>query len=183
MKDLLIEALKKSTADYAEIRIELQQRTWLGYRGREMESAGSGSHCGGIVRACFKGGWGLVRFDSLEGLGDQVREACHCARLVGHEKTQLAETIQVDQEKPAKMKRDFRGISLDDKLKLITRYNDIVLKSAPNVRSSYVSYSDSFRTVHFASSRGVYFMEERPLVACYVSATAADGSLVQRATE
>lgn len=183
MKNLLMEALKKSTADYAEIRIETHQRTWLGYRGREMESAGSSSHRGGMVRACTKGGWGHVTFDSLDNLADHVQQACHCAALVGREKTELAEIAAVDDEKPAALKRDFRGVSLDDKLKVITRYNDIVLKSAPSIRSSFVTYVDVFRTVHFASTRGNYFMEERPFVACYVSATAANGALVQRATE
>jgi TldD protein len=46
-----------------------------------------------------------------------------------------------------------------------------------------VSYYDTFRTVHFASTRGACFMEERPRVILYTVAVARDGSLVQRAGE
>ena len=42
-------------------------------------------------------------------------------------------------------------------------------------------YTESFRTVYFASARGVYYMEERPRVTCLLLATARDGSVTQRA--
>jgi len=61
MKDRLFEALKKSSADYAEIRVETLETTQLAYRGREMETAEASAFQGGIVRACTKGGWGSSR--------------------------------------------------------------------------------------------------------------------------
>jgi len=181
MKDRLSEALKRSTADYAEIRVETEERTWLTYRGREMDASGASAFSGGIVRACTRGGWGVVAFDSLEDLEAHVEEACRCAALVGREKTELAEVAPVDAARPAALERDFRGVSLDDKLRLISGYNDILLGAGPSIESSRVIYSDAFRTVHFASSRGTYFMEERPRVTCVLAATARDGALVQRA--
>ncbi len=181
MKDRLFKALTKSTADYAEMRLEVEEATHLAYRGKEMESAGSSTFTGGIVRACTKGGWGIVVFDSLENLEDQVEQACKCAKLVGKEKTELAEVQVLDSEVPAELQRDPRGVSLDEKLHLIQRYNDIILGAAPSIESSVVSYGDSFRSVHFANTRGTYYMEERPRVYCAFHATARDGSLVQRA--
>ena len=183
MKDQLAAALKASSADYAEIRVETEDTTNVAYRGPEVEAVSSSRHQGGIVRACTNGGWGNVTFDSLDDLASRVREACECAALVGHEETQLAEVEPVDIEAPAEMEHDFRGIGLDEKLALTGRYNDLVLKSGPAIESSYVSYHDQFRTVHFASTRGATFMEERPRVILRASAVARDGALVQRAGE
>ena len=181
MKDRLFEALKRSTADYAEIRVETSEGSHLAYRGREMEAAGTASFSGGIVRACKKGGWGVACFDTLDDLGHQVEVACECATLVGKEQTQLAEVAKVDEERCAELKHDFRGIGLDDKLSLITEYNDIVLAKDPKIQTSRVSYSDSFRTVFFASTRENYFMEERPRITCVIGATAREDRLTQRA--
>jgi TldD protein len=181
MRDKLTEALKASTADYCEIRLETNVRTRLAYRGGEIETADSSSHAGGIVRACVRGGWGTVTFDSLEGLDQQVREACRCAELVGSETTELADVEPVDVEVNATMERDFRGVALDDKLKLIERYNQVLLTSADKVESTTAVYQDSFRTVWLANSRGAFYKEERPQALCGLVAVARDGSLVQTA--
>jgi TldD protein len=181
MKDRITEALKKSTADYAEIRLEIEETTHLAYRGHEMESAGASSYSGGIARACKNGGWGLIAFDSVNNLAEHLEKACQCAALVGKEKTELAEVEVVDTERAARLEHDPRGVSLDEKIRLIQDYNQIILGTDPLIESSGVSYGDSFRTVHFASTRGTYYMEERPRIYCAFYATARDGSLVQRA--
>ena len=181
MKDRLFQALKKSSADYAEIRYETEDTASLAFRGKDVEGAGTSSFHGGMVRACTRGGWGVVTFDSLDRAEDYVAEACECARLVGREQTMLADVTPVQAEVPAKLIHDFRGVSLDDKLKLISRYNDILLGSSKSIESSHVHYGDRFRTVYFASTRGNYFMEERPRIVCGFEAVARDGSLVQTA--
>jgi TldD protein len=180
MKNRLLEALKKNSADYAEIRVETEENTHLAYRGQEVDSAVSTTFSGGMARACVKGGWGMVAFDSLDNLGEHVEEACRCAALVGKEKTDLAEVEPHEEEHPAKLARDPRGIGLDEKLRLIQRYNKIILGAHLSVESSMVSYGDSFRTVYFASTRGHYCMEERPRIYCAFQVTARNGSLVQR---
>jgi TldD protein len=183
MKDRITEALKRSTADYAEIRVEMEETTHLAYRGREMESAGVSSYCGGIVRACKRGGWGVIVFDSLNNLAEPLEKACQCAALVGKEKTELAEVRVADTERPARLEHDPRGVSLDEKIRLIQSYNNIILEADPLIESSGVSYGDSFRTVHFSNTRGTYYMEERPRIYCAFYATARDGPLVQRSND
>ncbi len=181
MKDRLNEALKKATADYAEIRFEDNDATALAYRGEEIDSAVSAKRSGGIVRACTRGGWGLAVFDSLDDLDHQVAEACRCAELVGCEKTELADVPPIDETRQAEMKRDPRGVSMDDKIKLIGRYNKQILQTDPAIETTNVVYQESFRRVHFASTRGTYFMEERPLVKVVLLAMARKDSLIQRA--
>ncbi|KPK83475.1 MAG: hypothetical protein AMJ81_08220 [Phycisphaerae bacterium SM23_33] len=183
MKDRLFDVLKQAKADYAEVRFEHEDSTSITYRGREVEDVSASKLRGGIARACTRGGWGLATFDSLDDLEYSVAEACQCAALVGKEKTQLADTPVVDKVIPAKLERDFRGVSFDDKLALAAGYNDIILKADPAIETSRVGYADSFRTVHFASSRGTYYCEERPKVSVYYSGTAREGALVQRALD
>ncbi|MBW1895899.1 MAG: TldD/PmbA family protein [Deltaproteobacteria bacterium] len=180
MKNRLIDALRKNSADYAEIRVEIEESTQLAYRGQEMEAAGSSAFSGGIARACANGGWGMVAFDALHNLEEHVKEACRCANLVGTEKTELAMVEPGEDERPAELERDPRGVSLDEKLQLIRQYNDIILGADPSIESSVVSYGDSFRTVYFANTNGRYYMEERPRVYCAFHVTARDGSLVQQ---
>ena len=181
MLDRLREALKSSTADYAEIRFELEEASWLAYRGRDLETSGVSSYAGGLVRACRRGGWGVITFDTPEELGDRVAEACQCAELAGRESTRIAETPPVTAEIKAELDRDFRGVPLDEKIRLIDGYNTILLNAGPEIESTRVSYADAFRTVYFANSLGTLFMEERPRATCAFGATARDGGLVQNA--
>jgi TldD protein len=182
VKDRLLDALKRSRADYADVRFDIEDATAMGYRGKEFDSVSTSKCAGGVVRACTNGGWGVAVFDSLDDLGGKVEDASRAAALVGRERTELALGDEpADAVLPANMDRDFRGVSLDDKLALITAYNEIILGADPAIESSYVSYSENFRTVHFASTTGAYFMEERPRVILGVSAIARDGALVQRA--
>jgi TldD protein len=184
MKDRLMGALAKARADYAEIRFETTDQNGIAYRGKELDSVSSSRYEGGVVRACVRGGWGLSVFDSLNDLDAQVAEACANAALVGREQTELAAVESASgQCLTASLAEDFRGISFDDKLALLTRYNDIILKADPAIESTMVSYGDLFRTVHFASTRGAYFAEERPRVVLYLVAIARDGRQVQRASE
>ena len=46
VKDRLFEALKRSRADYAEIRFESNDSTGIAYRGREIESVSTGKFSG-----------------------------------------------------------------------------------------------------------------------------------------
>jgi len=182
MRDRLADALRASTADYAEIRFETEDTTHIAFRGPEAEAISSSRARGGIARACVRGGWGIAAFDSADDLEEQVREACRCADLVGRETTELAPVdAPPDIEARAALDVDFRGVALDEKSALVEGYNDILLRSAPNIESSYIAYSESFRTVHFASTDGRTFLEERPKVTLAFGAVARDGALVQQA--
>lgn len=184
MKQQLLDALKNCPADYADIRFESSDSTGLAYRGKELDRASTGQFSGGIVRACKNGGWGSCVFDTLDNLKSKVADACAAAASVGKEKTVLAElAAPAEQVFTAQLKNDFRGVGLDDKVALVGKYNDIVLNAVPGVETSQINYAENFRTVHFASTRGNYFMEERPRILLYLVAIARDGSHVQRGSE
>jgi len=186
LKDRLFDALTRSGADYTDIRVETVDATAIAYRGEEAERVSSSKMTGGVVRACTRGGWGITTFEAIDELEHYVEEAARCAALVGEEEretTALAEVAPSEAIVRAELANDFRGVSLDEKLALVTRYNDIILKGGDAIETSNVAYADSFRTVEFASSRGTHFLEERPKVTLSLSATAREGALVQQARD
>jgi len=119
--------LKKSDAEYADIRIEDATSSWINFRGKELDSIGSSKSLGGIVRALVKGGWGYATFNDLSNLGNRVKEACESARMVGKEETQFAQVEPVVDVMKATLEKNFREISLSDKKSAVEEYNEIAL--------------------------------------------------------
>jgi len=184
MRDRMEEALRGCGADYAEIRIERDETTGLSFRGPEMDHISSSSSLGGVARALVRGGWGVVTFNDLSNLREQVREAAACARLVGKEKSALAEVERIEEVIPAPdMERDFRGVALSEKKKVIQGYNELMLGLHPKIQTTAAGYRDRYRRVYFANSEGSYFEETRPDVTVWLSAVAKEGNLVQRGSE
>lgn len=179
MKERLFAAVKKSRADYTEIRFETRESSNFFIRKHDLEVADYSTFKGGIVRACIKGGWGHATFEDLADIDTAVKDAGERARLVGNEKTVLAEVTPVDDDVHAVPVNDFRGIGIDEKIALIRSYNDIILETGPAITSSRAGYSDLMRTVFFANSEGSWYSEERPALLCGFSATASKDGLIQ----
>lgn len=184
MKQQLFAALKNCPADYAEIRFEEYDGSSFGYRGKDLENSATACGCGGVIRACVKGGWGTCVFDTLKNLRAKVWEACADAALVGQEKTVLAECpAAADIISLPPFKNDFREVSMTTKLSLLKRYNEILLQDNPSIESSSVNYSESVRNIYFASTRGVYHQKRLPKVVLSLGAFARNADQVQRAQE
>jgi len=59
MRERIADALKRSRADYTEIRIEQREATTIAFRGRVLEAFNPVLDTGGIVRCLYrKHGWG-----------------------------------------------------------------------------------------------------------------------------
>lgn len=186
MRDRLEEAIKSAKADYIEVRFEEAESVSISFRGEEIDSIGSSKVRGGIVRALVRGGWGMAVFNELDELSRSIQTACENAALVGKEKSQLAEAepvvdvIKADLSSP---KIDFRDVPLEEKVKLTSEYNEIILKHHDKIETTSVHYGDSFRKVWYANSDGTYIEDERPAVHIYMTAVARDGDNVQRGFE
>jgi TldD protein len=183
LRDRLEEALRKSDAEYADIRIEDSTSSWLNFRGKELDSIGSSKSIGGIVRALVKGGWGYSTFNDINDLGKRVKEACESARMVGKEETQFAQVEPVVDIMKATLEKDFREISLSEKKNTVEEYNEIALGYHNKIQTTSVGYGDNFRRIYFASTEGTYIEDERPNTFLYVSSTAREGSNVQNGFE
>lgn len=174
-------ALKKSRADYTDIRIEEGTSSGLNFKGKELDHIESTQSTGGIVRAVVRGGWGLATFNDLDDLEAKVEQAVESARLVGKEKTQLAELEPAVDCIEAPMEEDFREVSLAEKKSTMEEYNELILGYDKRIETTNVRYSDAFRRTWFGSSEGAYIGEERPSAAVQLVAVARDGDNVQTA--
>ena len=143
MRERMEKALRKSDAEYTEIRIENVTSSWANFRGEELDNIGSSKTLGGIVRALVKGGWGYATFNDITDLDTRVREACGCARLIGKEESKFAEVEPVVDEIKAPLEKDFREVSLLEKKSVIEEYNKIILGYHDKIETSNVGYGDS----------------------------------------
>ena len=183
MRERIEKALRKTDAEYTDIRIEGVTSSWVNFRGEELDIIGSSRTLGGIVRALVKGGWGYATFNDLSTLEARVREACESARLVGKEQSKFAEVEPVVDEITATLDKDFRQISLSEKKSVIEEYNKIILAHHDKIETSNVGYSDSFRKVWYGNSEGTYIEDERPDAGVNLSSTAREDDNVQRGFE
>jgi len=174
----LADAIKRHSADYIEARLEHSQRSYITYRGRELESIGQATAIGGNVRALVRGGWGFISFNELGDLPGKVELAVKQARLVGREESKLApvqpivDTVSTAQNPTTK--------PLAEKKQLLDEYNEIIWRT-PKLQTSIIAYSDSHKRVIFLSSAGSYIVQERSDINLRLSAVAVEDGEVQQA--
>jgi TldD protein len=188
VRDRLTDALKEVPAGYADLRFEEESGLNFGYRGEQMDHLHTHHSAGGLARVYHQGRWGISTFDEIEEAEGALREAWEAARwLGGPEDGQGPASLKALDEIPIlslihlpRWTRDFRGVKLDDKLSAIAKLNRILLRSDPAVESSFVTYGEGLREIHFANTRGSYFFHGRPLIAFSFWATARAGREVQQ---
>lgn len=185
MRDRIQEALKRSKADYTEIRIEDKETTRVIFRGKDLETANANVDKGGIVRCLIRNkGWGVATFNNLDDLLNKVDQATQCAQVGSvPEPVELAPVEPVEQILTVEMKRDFRDVSLAEKKALAERYNQVVLSYSDKIIDSQAVYADTFTRLILANSEGTYIEQEKPSVVIGAFAIARDGDNVQQAHE
>src|SRR5512135_1075815 len=153
MRDQIQEALKRSKADYTEIRIEEKESTRVAMRGKDLEVANANIDKGGIVRCLIRDkGWGVTTFNNLKDLNNKIEQAYQCARVGSvPEPIQLAPVEPVVKILTAEMKRDFRDISLSEKKALADRYNQVAMSHSSKIIDTQAVYMDSFTKVILAN--------------------------------
>jgi TldD protein len=185
MRDRMKDALRRSKADYTEIRIEQREATTVAFRGRNLETASAVVDTGGIVRClCRNNGWGIATFNSLDDLPARVDQAYQCARAAKSEDLiEMAPVPPADERITVSLLRDFRGVSMAEKKALAEGYNSLLLGFSDKIVDTRCSYGDSFVRYYFASTDGTFVEEERPTVSLRLVALARDGDNVQTAYE
>jgi TldD protein len=180
IRERIADAIKRSKAQYTEIRVETKDTTSIAYRGKILETVNTGRDVGGIVRVLHNGNWGVSTFNSLDELDRQVALALECAKALNQGDTKLAEITPHIYEMALEMENDFRRVALSTKKELTEHYNGVLLAN-PGLQDSSMAYGDTFVTTHYANSEGAYVKQERPYSSLRFSATARDGNNVQTA--
>ena len=181
MRDLIRSTISKlkDKADYLEVRIQQSEKTSIYFKGRELETLSSGAELGGCVRALHKGGWGFATFNDLGEIEKYANAAIDQARNTGSSKSILAEVDLVEDVVTAEPRNDPRSVSLDEKLRLMKSYNDLILGYSPKITSSAVRYFDCFHRIWFGNSDGTNIMQEKLDLGGACTAIAADENTTQ----
>jgi TldD protein len=185
MKNLLADALKSSRADYTEIRLERSWVTTVAFRGARLEGANSSLDAGGFVRCLNRGhGWGVASFTSVDRLPMMVARAHELSLAVRlDEPIQLAPVPIREDDVRLNLDGDVRGISLEDKKRLLERLNGLMLGHDRRIVDTQAAYRDEVTEYWFASSEGTLLYELRPEVTLSAVATAREDGSIERALE
>jgi len=182
MHDQLASALKRLGAPYAEIRLEQREYTYIAFQGDQLATVDLTVDMGGIARALSpQGNWGVVTFTQNDDLRAHVRDA---VRLASHgssrKPVRLAPVDPVIAHVPANLSMDFRAIPLAEKTRLLSEYNDLMLRFDPRIETTTSTYLDTFVTIDYANTDGAHIHQERPLIDLHLEAVASDNETVQR---
>lgn len=193
MKSYLFSCLKKVQSDYAEIRYEQISSVHIHYVGKEIESIGNSTEKGGGIRTKQKGGWSFVSFNNLDKLSSYLNFAVKQARLTKIKPVRCLLSNEVNSINlapvpswiktiPATARKDPGKISLEEKYRLCTHYNKILL-STKEIQTSNLRYTDVHTTKYFANSEGTYTQQERFYTVLGMTAIARRGNNIQSTQE
>ena len=185
MKDRLSEALRRSPAQYTEIRVE---RTWasqVSFRGPRLETATASEDQGGFVRVLNPGcGWGIAAFTTLEQLPAMVARAHELSRAVRlDEPITLAAVPPTESDVVADLDGDVRGVSLAEKKRLIEGYNGLMLGVAGGIVDTQAVYRDEITEYWYVNSEGTALHELRPEITLSGTATARRDGTIEKGLE
>ncbi|MBE0685804.1 MAG: TldD/PmbA family protein [Anaerolineaceae bacterium] len=185
MRDKIEEALKRSKADYTEIRIEDKQTCRIAFHGKDLETANANIDKGIMVRCLIRNkGWGVTTFNDLDDLVAMVDQAYQCAQVgTVPEPIELTPAEPVESVTTATQGHDFREVPLSAKKALAEHYNQILLGYSDRIVDTQSIYSDVFTHLILANSEGTYIEQDKPSVVIGAFATARDGDNVQQADE
>ncbi|MEL6439318.1 MAG: TldD/PmbA family protein [Cyanobacteria bacterium J06621_8] len=173
----------RNQVDYLDIRVEQSESTELSYRGQQLDTVDRSFALDGGVRACHRGGWSFVTFNGLNDLDQRIATAISQAKLVGDSQTKLAPVATIEDIVSANIKRDPRGVSLQEKRQLLAAYNEMLLNYDPRIQTTKVSISDRFAKKIFANSTGSLIVQERLDINGRFAAIAKDSGIVRRGAE
>jgi len=186
MEDRLREVVAKSGADYTEARWEQVARSRVMFQRDQLLALESGEEQGGIVRCLVKGAWGIAVFTTPSELPRKVEEATELARTASAhvaDPVALAPVEPVEARHEGEMKRDPRGVPLKEKRRLAQGYNEMILGHAPEIVSTSVRYTDSWRRAIYANSEGAFVDQGLPDVTLMLAAVARRNGDIQQGFE
>lgn len=180
MKETLRRAVLGSDADYCEVRFEESRVLSIGFQGRRLDRISKDIEYGGNVRALYRGGWGFGSFNDPAELAVVVKQACAQARLAGERKqgrSQLAPVPVIEEEFAPTWVLDPREVSIDEKVRILTHYQQLLLGHHPEIVAAQIVYNEKVTRLHFANSEGTYIRQDKLDIGSGLNATARRGAV------
>ena len=182
MRDRLGEAVKRSRADYVEVRFERTRSSRVGFRGRRLEVAAESVDAGGCVRVLHQGrGWGVATFTRLDDLPQMIEAAGAASRAVFLDDPIVLAAVEprVDEVVP-EIDGDPFEVSLAEKRRYLEALNGLMLAASGKIADTQSVYYDERTEWFFANSEGTWLHEVRPEIGLSALATARDGEVIER---
>ncbi len=179
MVEVLSEKIMKSGYDYAEIRFDEGSASSVSIAGKEVEHTGTNNFSGGCVRVYNNGRWGFVSFNDKDLVDKAIRKAGEQCEGKPGEKTAISAGPQVKDYVKAGYEINPSSITLEEKFRLCSSYNEILNKS--NIETTSVRYRDIDMKNHFVNTGGSVITQEKINSGIMMAAVARDGSNVQQA--
>ncbi|MCD6162329.1 MAG: TldD/PmbA family protein [candidate division Zixibacteria bacterium] len=173
--------LNRVEADYADIRYEVKKDAVITFNSKELTAISSNTTDGYVLRVLVNGGMSSVVFTKVGDAENAMRIAEENAKLIARnidKPIKLAATEVIKDTFIPTLKEDPRNISMDEKLELAGKYNDIPL-SHEKVVSTTLSYKENIREKYFLNSEGSEIREDLITVSYGGEIAAKDGSLLQ----
>jgi len=183
--DRLTAALRRSRADYTEIRVERTWSTAVTFRGRRLESATASEDQGGFVRALHAGaGWGVASFTSLDRLEALVERAAELSRAVRvAPPIRLADVAVHQADAQLDLDGDVRGVPIAEKKRLLEAYNGAMLGVSDRIVDTLAVYRDEVSEYWYVNSEGTVLHELRPEVTLSGTAVARRDGTIEKGLE
>jgi TldD protein len=162
MIDRLKSMISGVEADFVDIRYEIKTETNINFTGREIRNVGSNRTDGYVVRAGKNGGFSTATVTREEDIPRAVELAVEGAETIiatGGKESVMAEVPLVKETIKLALDGDPREISIDDKMELTRKYNDLMLEQ-PSIETTSITYREIGREKHYANSEGTEVSEE-----------------------
>jgi len=180
VKETLQKALEQASVDYCEIRFEDSRVLTITFQGRGLDNITDELRYGGNVRAMVDGAWGFASFENLDDLPEMLDSACKQAKFAGERsgrESKLAAVPVVEDHYVPVYTLDPRAVSLAEKVRLLTHYNDLILGHDQAIAAANIIYRETMGTTYFCNTEGTFIEQEKLDLGSSLRATARRGDI------
>jgi TldD protein len=156
MKEKLAGIVGDLAADYADLRYEENRKTRISFRGKRLVQVASYETSGGHVRAYAEGGKAIASFSDPARAASMAEAVAASARVASAKRDRplrLADAPVIKEDFLVSSSRDARAVSLQEKLDLVSHYNDLILREA-TVATTEANYDEFVSRRVFVNSEG-----------------------------
>ena len=181
MFDDLKNIISKVDVDYADVRYEIKKEINIVFNGKELNNVTSNSTDGYVLRILKNGGLSSVAFTKKKDADEAVQSATQNALLISKnikKPVRFAKTEVIKDKFKPELDEDPRDISVEEKIDLTRKYNNIPLKQK-SVLTTNIAYSEVIREKYFVSTEGSEIREDLITNGIRGLITSSDGNIFQ----
>jgi TldD protein len=164
---------------YAELRISSSDRTNINLSGKITDAITSGNSLSGSIRILDTGSWGFITFNDIQNIPKYAKSIKEISsRLDRRHDTGLVRAKPKVVHTKTTVQRDPVSVSLDEKYKLISSYNDI-LQDHSKIQTTRAVYKDVRSHEIFINTEGAELIFDKSFCGVTLVAIAKDGSSIE----